>query len=63
MANQIRMTPDTMRTRAGEYTAQGQKLQEIITKMDNLLGNCRVNGKEMPVGHMQRSLHSSVQVL
>ena len=38
MANQIRMTPDTMRTRAGEYTAQGQKLQEIITKMDNLLG-------------------------
>ena len=37
MANQIRMTPDTMRARAGEYTAEGQKLQEIITKMDNLL--------------------------
>ena len=37
MANQIRMTPDTMRTRASEYTTQANNLQQIITKMDGLL--------------------------
>ncbi len=39
MANQIRMTPETMRTRAGEYTAEAVKLQDIIKKMDGLLKN------------------------
>ncbi|MGN0529267.1 MAG: WXG100 family type VII secretion target [Eubacterium sp.] len=38
MANQIRMTPDSMRARAAEYSAEGQKLEEIIKKMDTLLG-------------------------
>ncbi len=37
MANQIRMTPETMRTRANEYTAQANALQDVINKMDNLL--------------------------
>lgn len=37
MANQIRMTPETMRTRAGEYTNQANNLQQIISKMDTLL--------------------------
>lgn len=37
MANQIRMTPETMRTRANEYTQQANNLQQIITKMDSLL--------------------------
>ena len=37
MANQIRMTPDTMRTRAGEYTTQANNLQQVINKMDSLL--------------------------
>ena len=37
MANQIRMTPETMRTRASEYTAQANNLQQIIKKMDDLL--------------------------
>lgn len=37
MANQIRMTPEKMRQRAGEYTQQANNLQSIITKMDNLL--------------------------
>lgn len=36
---QIRMTPDTMRTRAGEYSAEAEKLQGIIGKMDSLLKN------------------------
>ncbi len=36
-AGQIRMTPETMRTRAGEYTTQAGNLQGIITKMDSLL--------------------------
>lgn len=37
MANQIRMTPETMRMRANEYTQQANNLQQIITKMDTLL--------------------------
>lgn len=37
MANQIRMTPETMRTRANEYTQQANNLQQVITKMDSLL--------------------------
>ena len=36
---QIRMTPETMRTRAGEYTKQAETLQQIIGKMDTLLTN------------------------
>ena len=37
MSDQIRITPEIMRTRAAEYSAEGDKLQEIIVKMDNLL--------------------------
>ncbi|MBD5096187.1 MAG: WXG100 family type VII secretion target [Lachnospiraceae bacterium] len=37
MASQIRMTPETMRTRASEYTTQANNLQTVITKMDALL--------------------------
>jgi len=37
MANQIRMTPETMRTRATEYGRQADTLKEVITTMDNLL--------------------------
>ncbi len=37
MANQIRMTPDTMRVRAGEYSTQAKNLDQIISKMDQLL--------------------------
>lgn len=37
MASQIRMTPDTMRTRAGEYSAQSDLVGEVISKMDTLL--------------------------
>lgn len=36
-SGQIRMTPETMRTRAGEYTTQANNLDSIINKMDNLL--------------------------
>lgn len=39
MASQIRMTPEKMRTRAGEYTTQANNLQTVITKMDALLKN------------------------
>ena len=37
MANQIRMTPDMMRTRVSEYNTQAQMVGEVIAKMDNLL--------------------------
>lgn len=37
MSNQIRMSPETMRTRANEYAAQANALQQVISKMDNLL--------------------------
>jgi WXG100 family type VII secretion target len=38
MANQIRMTPDTMRTRASEYTTEANNIQQTINKLDRLLG-------------------------
>lgn len=37
MAGQIRITPDQMRSRSGEYRAEAQKVQEVIAKMDSLL--------------------------
>lgn len=37
MANQIRITPDTMRQRAGEYTTQAGNIENVITKLDSLL--------------------------
>lgn len=36
-SGQIRMTPDTMRTRAGEYRTEAEKVGDVITKMDSLL--------------------------
>lgn len=36
-SGQIRMTPDTMRTRAGEYRTEAENLQGVIEKMDSLL--------------------------
>ena len=37
MAGQIRMTPETMRTRAKETDSNSQKVQEVINAMDRLL--------------------------
>lgn len=37
MANQIRMTPDAMRERAGEYRQQADTVNGVIAKMDSLL--------------------------
>lgn len=37
MANQIRMTPESMRARAKDYTVQANALQDVIKKMDSLL--------------------------
>lgn len=36
-SGQIRMTPETMRTRAGEYRAEAENVDAVITKMDTLL--------------------------
>ena len=36
-SGQIRMTPDTMRTRAGEYRTESENVQGVIEKMDSLL--------------------------
>lgn len=38
MANQIRMTPETMRTRASEYSTEAGNIQNVISKLDKLLG-------------------------
>ena len=38
MANQIRMTPEMMRTRASQYTTQAGNLQDIINAMDRWEG-------------------------
>lgn len=37
MAGQIRMTPDTMRQRAGEVRKEGETFQAVINKMQNLI--------------------------
>lgn len=39
MANQIRITPDQMRGRAGEYRTQADTVNDVISKMDTLLSN------------------------
>ena len=36
-SGQIRMTPEVMRGRAGEYTNQANNVAEVIDKMDKLL--------------------------
>lgn len=37
MGDQIRMTPEMMRQRAGEYATQSELVGEVIAKMDSLL--------------------------
>ena len=37
MANQIRITPDQMRTRATQYRNEADTVNGVITKMDSLL--------------------------
>ncbi len=37
MANQIRITPDQMRTRANQYRVEADTVQGVISKMDSLL--------------------------
>ncbi|MBE6018615.1 MAG: WXG100 family type VII secretion target, partial [Lachnospiraceae bacterium] len=38
MANQIRITPEQMRSRAGEYRNEAEVVNGVILKMDQLLG-------------------------
>lgn len=35
--NQIRMTPESMRSKAGEYSRQAENIQQIINNLDRLL--------------------------
>jgi len=37
MAGQIRMTPDTMRARAGEVRTQGETFQDVISRMHGII--------------------------
>lgn len=37
MAGQIRITPDQMRGRAGEFRTEGNNFEEVINKMQNLI--------------------------
>ncbi len=39
MANQIRMTPESMRQRAGEYRNEADTVNGVISSMDTLLSN------------------------
>lgn len=39
MANQIRMSPDQMRSRANEYRTEAEKVQDVISRMDSLLSS------------------------
>jgi WXG100 family type VII secretion target len=59
MAGQIRMTPDQMRQRAGEYTQEANKVQDTISKMDNLLNQLQGEWE----GAAAQSYASKFQVL
>ena len=37
MAGQIRITPEQMRTRAGEFRTEGSNFENVITKMQSLI--------------------------
>lgn len=37
MGGQIRISPDTMRQRAGQYRTEAANVNNVITSMDNLL--------------------------
>jgi WXG100 family type VII secretion target len=39
MAGQIRITPDVMRQRAGQYRNEASNVNAVIVSMDNLLNN------------------------
>ncbi len=39
MANQIRITPDQMRERAGQYRNEADTVNGVISNMDSLLSN------------------------
>ena len=38
MAGQIRITPEQMRQRAGEVRTQGETFQDVINRMQNIIG-------------------------
>lgn len=38
MAGQIRITPNQMRSRASEFRTAGENFQEVISKMESLIG-------------------------
>jgi len=39
MSGQIRITPDVMRQRAGQYRSEADEVNGVIARMDNLLNN------------------------
>ena len=41
MAGQIRMTPEQMRQRAGEFRTEGDNVEQVISKMQNLSDTLR----------------------
>jgi len=38
MAGQIRISPEQMHARAGEFRTEGENFQSVINKMQNLIG-------------------------
>ncbi len=61
MANQIRITPDQMRTRANEYRTEAETVNGVIQKMDSLLGQlqsewCTLSGAQARL-HESRRTH------
>ena len=58
MANQIRMTPDVMRQRANEYRTQGEAVNEVISKMDQLLGQLQSEWRAMQVKPMPPAIRN-----
>lgn len=70
MANQIRMTPDTMRTRAKETDNQEKAVSDVIRYMDKLLQTLKgewegdaVRGYEDRYNKIKPSLNNAKELL
>ena len=59
MSGQFRMTPDMMRTRAGEVNNQGQEYENVINRMQNIINELQTEWE----GKASRSFYDQFEAL
>ena len=58
MSGQIRMTPEQMRMRAGEVRGQGEVFQDVINKMQNIVGELQIEWEGQASGRFAQQFES-----